>query len=248
MRWILIVLLMCNGIYFLWQNYLLQNDSLRQPLPTTSINAGSSSGLILLSEVSDADAPKLNSSELVDNSVQLQESAPTEEDVDQQEPALCMLIGPFKEEVSGMQMVSRMASLDIDIELQKIELPGKPDYWVHMPPEPSRRAAIKLLREMQAKGIDSFLITEGELENGISLGFFTEQPRADKVHQQRVKEGFEAQIKIVPRVYTEIWALLGAKESDKFSDALWEKIKEGDDRLQRRKNYCDKIASPDNFD
>ncbi|ARN74435.1 hypothetical protein BST96_10090 [Oceanicoccus sagamiensis] len=164
------------------------------------------------------------------------------------DPGICWQIGPFREEVSGKQVVSRLASLDIALKLESVEIPGKPDYWVHLPPQVSRKAAIKLLRELQAKKIDSFLITEGELANGLSLGFFTEEVRARKVYDQRVKQGYGAQIKVVPRTYTELWAVFEVGEYGKFSDALWETIKEGNKGLERRKNYCDKIASADNFD
>ena len=49
-------------------------------------------------------------------------------------------------------------------------------------------------------------------------------------------------------MYTELWAVFDTGEYGKFSDALWETIKEGNKGLERRKNYCDKIASTNNFD
>ena len=160
----------------------------------------------------------------------------------------CWQIGPFKEDISAKQVISRLSALDIVLRLQSLELPGEPDYWVHLPPQVSRKAALKLLRELQSKKIDSFLISEGELANGISLGFFTQETRANTVFEQRVKDGYAAKIKIVPRSYTELWAVFDEGEYGKFSDTLWGKIREGNQGLERRKNYCDKIASADNFD
>jgi hypothetical protein len=253
---------MCNGIYFLWQNYLLQNEGLRQ-LPVAAARVEADTSLVLLSEADQlgllpvaaavpaaAESPQAGMADDagVSQSAEDASIASGELAVASQQQQMCLLVGPFKEEVSGRQMIGRLAALDILARLQTIEIPGKPDYWVHLPPQLSRRAAIKLLRELQAKSVDSYLITEGELENGISLGFFTDQSRADKVYSQRIKEGYQAEIKTVPRIYTEIWVLLAPAEADKFSEPLWEKISEGDRQLERRKNYCDKIASTDNFD
>ncbi len=250
MRWIFIVLLMCNGIYFLWQNYLLQGDMPGAMVKPAAVGS-TEVGLVLLAEVEGIPAAQ---SEVVKPEASIEVAAPLAvnagslEAPEPADPGICWQIGPFKEEVSGKQVVSRLASLDIALQLEAIEIPGKPDYWVHLPPQVSRKAAIKLLRELQAKKIDSFLITEGDLANGISLGFFTEEVRANKVFEQRVKQGYGAQIKVVPRMYTELWAVFDTGEYGKFSDELWETIKEGNKGLERRKNYCDKIASTNNFD
>ncbi|WP_101760311.1 SPOR domain-containing protein [Oceanicoccus sp. KOV_DT_Chl] len=245
MRWILIVLLMCNGIYFLWQNYLLQNE-IAAPSTSVSVVDSETATLQLLSEL-DQVPQQGDGNELVAKA-----AAPAKNVevaiAEPEEAGICWLIGPFQEEISGKQVVSRLAALDISLHLQAIEIPGKPDYWVHLPPQLSRKAAIKLLRELQAKKIDSFLITEGELADGISLGFFTEKVRADKVLKQRIEQGYPAVIKVVPRTRAEIWAIFDSGEYSKFSDALWDKIKQGNKGLERRKNYCDKIASTNNFD
>lgn len=248
MRWIFIVLLMCNGIYFLWQNYLV-----REPLPAESV---------ALSPV-DASVPSLTLlKELPGETARAPASASPPPAAKAQAPAavedlnppakpeadICWQIGPFRDELSGKLVVSRLAALDINLQLQALEVAEKPDYWVHIPPQVSRKEAIKLLKELQIKKIDSFLITEGELENGISLGFFTQLDRAENVLGQRLKQGYKAEIKEIPRTHTEHWAVFNEGQYGKFSDALWNKITEGNQGLERRKNYCDKIASTGNFD
>lgn len=249
MRWILIVLLMCNGIYFLWQHYLSPGSSRMQAVPVASAAGLAAAPISLLSELDEEQLAALTQdSDVAGVALPVPGGSGEVGRDDAESRAMCLLLGPFREAVSAKQVVSRLAALDISAQLQSIAIQGRPDYWVHLPPQLSRRAAIKLLKELQANKIDSFLITEGELENGISLGFFTERARAEKVYQQRIKEGYEPVIKAVPRSSTEIWARLEGVEYGKFSDALWEKISEGDKRLERRKNYCDKIASADDFD
>jgi hypothetical protein len=242
---------MCNGIYFLWQLYLVENDRPVE-LPRSASAQPAAGSLLLLSELSPElrTAPqRAESTSMADGDSRV-ETAPVAEPENSAKEVrdICWQIGPFKEEISGKQVISRLAALDISLQLQRIEIPGQPDYWVHIPPQVTRKAAIKLLRELQAKKIDSFLITEGELENGLSLGFFTQQERAQKIYDQRVEQGYDAKIKIVPRTRTELWAVFDTGEYGKFSDALWDKIKVGNKGLERHKNYCDKIASKDDFD
>ncbi|MEE8058632.1 MAG: SPOR domain-containing protein [Pseudomonadales bacterium] len=243
MRWILIVLLMCNGIYFLWQSYLVQNEW-PVVVDTASPKTEGARALVLLSEASSQQqrvASNTGLAGIIKSGVDWPETA-------EESAGVCWQIGPFREEISAKQVVNRLAALDISLRLLVIEVPGKPDYWVHIPPQVSRKGAIKLLRELQSKKIDSFLITEGELANGLSLGFFTQEDRAQQVYERRVKQGYDAKIKVVPRRHTELWAVFDTGEYGKFSDALWNKVKEGNHGLERHKNYCDKIASADNFE
>lgn len=241
MRWIVIILLMCNGIYFLWQYYLVPAEAEREAAVTQRVELGEP--LLLVSELPvESEPPSLANA--------AQEPLPPAEEVTPEpvEPAVCLMIGPFKEEVTGKQVVSRLAALDIHPEMEAIEFPGKPNYWVHIPPQTSRKAAIKLLRELQGKKIDSFLITEGELENGISLGIFTKLASAEGVSSERSDQGYDVKVLAVPSSRKELWAVFDGDQTAKFSDELWETIQEGNSGLQRRKNYCDKIAPSDNFD
>jgi SPOR domain len=238
-RWILIVLLMCNGIYFLWQNYLLQSEEVVLAGSAAMITPDAQS-LLLLSELS---AEQLQGSSEV-SVIRKKNTAVVVEKA----PGVCWLIGPFKEEVSAKQVVSRLAALDITLQLTEIDIYGKPDHWVHIAPQATRKDALKLLRELQAKKIDSFLITTGDLANGISLGLFSSQSRAEMVYEQRVEQGYSAEVKVVPRVHSELWVIFSGEKYGKFSDTLWDKIRLGNKGLERRKNYCDKIASADDFD
>jgi hypothetical protein len=234
MRWLLIFLLMCNGIYFLWQHYLVTPEPAGQVATSQLQQSGES--LVLISEVPAQESDLQASPEALG------------EPAEKKEPLLCLMIGPFKDEVTGKQVLTRLAALDIHPKMEAINVPGKPNYWVHIPPQSSRKVAIKLLRELQSKNIDSFLISKGELENGISLGIFTKLASAEGVSAKRVKEGYDARVLTVPSSRKELWAVFSAEQTEKFSDPLWNTIREGNSSLQRRKNYCDKIAPPYNFD
>ncbi|WP_339668442.1 SPOR domain-containing protein [Dasania marina] len=232
MRWFFALLLIANGIYFFFQAYMVQPVARTMQVNTEQLDLGQP--VVLLAEHTPEQLPT-------------QETGSAEEPVVAASP-LCWMLGAFKEQVSAKQMQGRLAALEINFAIKVFEVAGKPDYWVHIPPQPSRKLAVKLLRELQLKKIDSFLITEGDLANGISLGLFTEQKRAEKLYDLRKKQGLEVSLKEVPRVYTEIWLVSEQGEYAKFSEPLWEKIKQGQGGIERRRNYCNKIASPENID
>lgn len=229
MRWLLIILLMCNGIFFVWQGYLVEQQDQVESREAAG-QPEHKNKLELLAELPEEQAIDTGpEKEALESKSQVQE--------------VCLMIGPFKELISSKQVAGRMASLDIELKVVELAMQGDPDYWVHIPPLATRKLALKKLRELQAKKVDSFLVTEGELANGISLGFFTSKSRADAVYEKRKEQGYEPQIKVVPRTYTEIWLVSSQLEGEKISDLLWETIKEGNSDLERRKNYCNTIAS-----
>jgi len=259
-RWVLIVLLMCNGIYFLWQKSSHPVAERTDSPQSTTTPGPHEKKLVLLRELAltgGAVIPAKPGLEILqaadakdDGTVNSQESIETEppESAQASAEAFCWSIGPFNEAVTGKQVANRFAGLGVLMELETIIIPSEPDYWVYIPPQPSRKVAIKLLRELQSKNIDSFLITDGELSRGLSLGFFTQQGRATRLHKKRVDQGYDARIKIVSRSYSELWGVIRAEDYSKFSDIQWEKIKQGNKGLERRKNFCDKIASVVNLD
>lgn len=245
MRWFFILLVICNGIYFIWRVYLQppQQEVSIAAMPLAQAGdrlellkeKDNPPGVAAASEIASADS-RPPATVAADDKPEPKPAVPTR--------PVCWQIGPFADLVSAKQVESRLAAMDIGLDLREVEMPGKTDYWVHIPPQPSRKLAIKLLRDLQSRKIDSFLITEGELENGISLGFFTEKPRADLIHEQRREQGYDAAIKEVVRVQKEFWAIYSIDQYGELHDSLWQKMAEGNTGLDRRKNYCDKIASP----
>ena len=229
LRWLALALLLCNAIYFLWQS---QSEP---PAPVaTGPVATEGEKLVLLRErgqEASAGEPTPATAAAVTPSV-----------------PVCHMIGPLRELVTARQVKERLRALDITVHLYGIKVPGKPDYWVHLGPLRSRKEALELLRELQSKKIDSFLITEGELANGISLGFFTREDLAKAALKQRRELGYDAKLQPVQRFSQELWAVFDDGEYGKFSDELWQQIQAGTQGLELRKNFCDAIASADKLE
>lgn len=236
MQWVFIILLMLNGIYYMWQQNLADSGYEQQKAELGAARVSNNS-LVLLTEIPD-ETHRENEPE-VDVTI----DALPERDV-----PMCWLVGPFEEVDQGKAFAARMAALDIVSSLIVKEVESPPDYWVHIPPRATEEAALALLRELKASKIDSFLITKGELENGISLGLFSREHRAQAVYDQRKAQGYAVEVQVVTRQETQIWLVSDQGGAGEMSDEHWEMIKKEESGLKRHKNYCNKIASSEKLE
>ncbi|MDX1590186.1 MAG: hypothetical protein R3296_14725 [Oleiphilaceae bacterium] len=84
-----------------------------------------------------------------------------------------------------------------------------PYYWVLIPPQDSREEALARLAQLQQKGIDSYLIDQGEQRWGISLGLFEASDRARALLQRRRNAGIEDAVLSQRPRSRELYALEG---------------------------------------
>lgn len=232
LRWFVLGLLLCNAVYFVWQHNL--NASSGVDARTQIAAPAGGEQLVLLRErkgVGVSTEKGLAAANTADRAV-----------------AICHMIGPFKEKISAHQVQDRLRALDITVNTYQVNIPDRPDFWVYLGPMRSRKEALDVLRELQNKKIDSFLIGDGDLVNGISLGFFTKEPLAQAVLKQRREQGYDAKLRAVPRFTQELWEVFAADHYAKFSDELWQQIKAGTQGVELRKNSCDLIASAEKLD
>lgn len=237
-RWMMLGLLLCNTIYFVWQHNSKEVVGASAAIQPSAAN---DARLTLVSEASSknggASSAKPATQPLTTNTAVSQPPAP-----------ICHMVGPFKEKISAHQVQDRLKALDIPVHTFQVNIPDKPDYWVHLGPMRSRKEALDILRELQAKKIDSFLITEGELLNGISLGFFTREELAQVVLKQRREQGYDAKIRAVPRFTQELWEVFSGDHAGKLSSEVLKKIIAGTQGVELRKNSCDLVASAEKLD
>ncbi|MFV8784271.1 SPOR domain-containing protein [Microbulbifer sp. SA54] len=156
---------------------------------------------------------------------------------------LCTLVGPFTEAYQGEDVARRLQALEVQAALREIEMQGQMRYWVYLAPLGSRREAFRKLRELQAAGIDSYVIPKGSLENGISFGIFSELERARSLTGDLQAQGFAAEYREEPQTYLELWVVLEGEE--RLADAFWQQIQLDYPDLDRRQNLCSEIRSPE---
>lgn len=161
---------------------------------------------------------------------------------------VCEMIGPIEDRVSARQLLERFESRGVAARGYQIAVPTRTDYWVHLGPMASRREALDMLRELQQNGIDSFVITEGELANGVSLGYFTRESSANQAMQERRALGYDAKVRGIPRFAQELWIVLDPSTRSSEIAGLDALLRQGTSGLEVRKNFCDVIASAEKFE
>ena len=234
MRWIIVLLLIMNTGYFAWETY--QQSQSRYAKPVVSEPEKPRGKRLVLWSESGRNLPR---SDLLPELVERNEHSEPEAAQNNQ----CLVVGPFDSPGKADEMQQHLFSLGVTSRERSDNEASRYDYWVHIPPLAGRDAAIRLLRELQGQGIDSFVITQGELANGISLGLFSKEASANKVSSRLLAAGYETRIKRLARQAQTYWLELAAKEADKVTDAMWEKFANEYNGLKVLEKSCKGIAT-----
>ncbi|VFS74872.1 sporulation protein [Pseudomonas aeruginosa] len=118
------------------------------------------------------------------------------------------------------------------------------DYWVYLPPLASREAALRQLKELQARNIDSYLIGEGVLANGISLGMFSARDSAESAQARLKTAGYEAELKELPRGQRDFWVRVAPGSRRLVDEQLLQELARDFKGLQHQIMSCKGVASP----
>lgn len=162
-------------------------------------------------------------------------------------PPLCTMVGPYIELLKAEYAVENLRALDIVAAVERFEVSGGEGYRVHQQPLASRKEALRRLHELQAAGIDSYVIPKGELENGISFGFYAGRSGAETRLAEIKALGYEVFLQEVMRTHEEIWVVLTAQEAAKVDGDLWVNIMKRAKGSEMRQNFCPGVAHGDNF-
>jgi hypothetical protein len=83
-------------------------------------------------------------------------------------------------------------------KVEEVERELPPLHWVLIPPQPED-VALQHFRDIQRQGIDSYLVTEGENRNAISLGLFESRESAISVLEEKKRQNLNAVLVNFPR-------------------------------------------------
>lgn len=209
MRWIFLALVLMNLGYFGYSTFL------RQPVYPDAQNSASAAAvqggkpLVLLSEMAEQPAERVVSEPV--------------------QPGICWLAGPFSDPDLAKDIRARMQALDILATGKTTQRLVKTEYWVYLPPEPNREKAMRKLRELQKRNIDSFVVTDGELENAISLGLFSKEESVQAVAKSLKAKGYQPQTKTLERTRETYWVMASHESNAQLMDKTRERIAGNDD-------------------
>jgi hypothetical protein len=223
MRWLFLLLVLLN--IFFWAQHLYHSPVRIKEVAPLDAYSRPQSNITLLSESSRTRrAAEGARSGSIDNSG-------------------CLFLGGFDDELSAQSLEQRLLSLDIQSEVQQLDVATGVDYWVYLPPLASRQASLRQLRELQSRNIDSYIITVGDLANGISLGIFSRKDSAEGVVARLREVDYSALVRELPRVHNKYWVRVAPASQRQLGDSILEALKNDMPALQHRQMPCVGVAS-----
>jgi hypothetical protein len=128
---------------------------------------------------------------------------------------------------------------------QVVQQPGA--IMLYIAPQPSFRFAQIELNELRAAGVDGFIIADGAMENGISVGVFNaEQNIQQRMDQLRVL-GYQLE-RYQYMVDRSVYAVnIPALSQAAITPESWAEIRRDFPQLSSQQNSCWKVASTLNF-
>lgn len=118
---------------------------------------------------------------------------------------------------------------------------------LYIAPEPSFRLAQIELNELRAAGVDGFIIADGEMENGISVGVFNSETNIQQRTNQLEVLGYEVQ-RYQYMVDRSVYAVnIPVLSQASIAPETWAEIRRDFPQLSSRQNSCWKVASTLNF-
>lgn len=224
MRWLFLLLLVLNLFYYVWHQ---QQAPLRvKEVEPMSLYRGAQQDIRLLSE---ADRQQRREQAVAPA------AAATE---------TCLFLGSFQQEGAAREVEQRLMSLDIQGEVRGIDAAAGLDYWVYLAPLASRQASLRQLKELQARKIDSYIITQGDLANGISLGIFPRSDSAQSVMRRLVDAGYEPLLRELPRAQRSYWVRIAPQSRRLADDYLLQQLASDFKDLQHQLMPCEDVAMP----
>ena len=159
------------------------------------------------------------------------------------EGSVCVYLGGFDQESVALDVEQRLLSLDIDASVKPIDEAAGTDYWVYLPPLVSRQASLRQLKELQSRNIDSYIITVGDLSNGISLGIFSRKDSAESVVSRLQAINYMASIRELPRTHRSYWIQVRGIQQRLLTDSLLGELIRDFPKLGHQQMPCSSIAN-----
>lgn len=184
MRWVFFSLLILNVVYAVWK---IVAEVAPKPSAPPSIYASAPDSLVLLSEAG----------------VSLPQTAVSGTGV-----ALCPALGPWPQTTGAQVAARQLKGLGYRSEVRAVRLKKDRLHWVYLPAYPDRESALKVLRRLQDRKVDSFIVADGEDQNAVSLGYFSSAESAAGLRVKMRTEGYPAEVRETAREVTEYWVYI----------------------------------------
>jgi cell division septation protein DedD len=227
-RWLFLLLLVLNAFYYVWHQQQVPMEAQKAD-PLAQYQAREQD-IRLLSE-----APDKAKRKAVEATAEAEQS-------------VCLFLGNFEVRDTAETLRQRLAGLDVDSEIQEVDAVSGVDFWVYLPPLASRSASLRQLKELQARQIDSFVIAEGDLENGISLGIFPRYESAESVMDRLSAAGYEPSLRKLSRSQRSFWVRVEPGHERIIDDGLLASLAASFSELRHEMKPCQAVDIEPQFE
>lgn len=158
-------------------------------------------------------------------------------------PALCVTLGRFDSADEARQLRQRLLVLGVDALVQTREVVVGTDYWLVMPVMGGERHAVLQLSAMQEQGLDSFLITRGEMAGQLSLGVFAREDYAQLRREQLQALGYEVEVHALSKKEQQFVVEVGVEARRLVDQAMLSRLRADFPSLQHQYQSCSGVAN-----
>ncbi len=153
---------------------------------------------------------------------------------------LCYALGPYKASIDVRLAQARAVELGLTALINEIdsEQSTGEKFRVIVPPLPDREQALRILRELQNRSIDSYMINSGDNVNGISLGLFRNESSASALQNKMKELGFNAVIIEQRKPILEYW--IEVREVSRMDEKVQQLVRGHDNGVSWELVSCDR--------
>lgn len=151
----------------------------------------------------------------------------------------CMGIGVFEKRSQAELLSVQLLALGLKPEITSETRNEQAGYWVLIPPQNDREAAIDVAKRLEAVGVaDLWRFTSGNLAHAISLGLFRDQERAQARRDQIVELGFDAEVRPRYRQLTQYWVNYSFSAASPITAQKWREFQAMFPGIEREATNC----------
>ena len=126
-------------------------------------------------------------------------------------PQACLQIGPFLTQADLRRAMGALTPSASRIQFRENRVLTNRGFWVFLPAQGTREAALAAARELSAQGLrDYYVVTAGDQENTISLGLFRDRGNAETRQREVQALGFAPQLEERTEEIPNYWIELAA--------------------------------------
>ncbi len=135
-------------------------------------------------------------------------------DADQLLDTSCMRLGPFDDQAELIRLEASLMAQQLNARRVQVEVVTGQRFWVLLPPPSSEEERQTITEQLSGRGLETYVVGEGEYNNHLSLGYFENQQNAENHSAKLLELGQQALIRPVETRESVYWLEMAPKTSE----------------------------------